>query len=144
MHTVCVCVDNKYIDIDLYICMYVWIDRYLCISPSTTTSTSTSTSTSTCASSTSTRSSVGPGYKTTKAKVFDLDTMMGGLDGAEMLRTALRVAPNVRPNHSTSRTSTTIAGMSNCKTNTVFDLDTMMGEIDEQKFSGQRCGGLPM
>jgi len=41
------------------------------------TSTSTSTCTSTCASSTSTRSSVGPGYRTANAKVFDLDMMMG-------------------------------------------------------------------
>ena len=35
----------------------------------------------------------GPGYST--APVFDLVTMMGGLDGAEILRAALRDAPNV-------------------------------------------------
>ena len=35
----------------------------------------------------------GPDYKA--AQVFDLDSMMGGLDGAEILRAALRAAPNV-------------------------------------------------
>jgi len=35
----------------------------------------------------------GPDYAS--APVFDLDTMMGGLDGAEILRASLRVAPNV-------------------------------------------------
>jgi trimethylguanosine synthase len=35
----------------------------------------------------------GPEY--TQAKTFDLVTMMGGLDGAEILRAALRIAPNV-------------------------------------------------
>lgn len=35
----------------------------------------------------------GPGYKS--AKVFDLDSMMGGLDGADILRAALGVAGNV-------------------------------------------------
>jgi hypothetical protein len=35
----------------------------------------------------------GPGYKA--CEVFDLDTMMGGMDGAHILRMALRVAGNV-------------------------------------------------
>ena len=35
----------------------------------------------------------GPSYSA--ADVFDLDTMMGGLDGALILRKALAVAPNV-------------------------------------------------
>ena len=35
----------------------------------------------------------GPGYA--DSATFDLVTMMGGLDGAEILRSALRVAPNV-------------------------------------------------
>ena len=35
----------------------------------------------------------GPGYS--QASTFDLDTMMGGLNGAEVLSAALDVAPNV-------------------------------------------------
>lgn len=35
----------------------------------------------------------GPGYK--DVAVFDIETMMGGLNGADILRKALRVAPNV-------------------------------------------------
>ena len=35
------------------------------------------------------------GGRYTEAEVFDIDTMMGGLDGSAILRAALRVAPNV-------------------------------------------------
>ena len=35
----------------------------------------------------------GPEYQA--AEVFDMETMMGGLDGSAILRDALRVAPNV-------------------------------------------------
>jgi len=57
--------------------------------------------------------------------------MMGGLDGAEILRTVLRVAPNVRPIAISSRTSTSIAGMGKTTKRPVWvNLDTMMGGLD--------------